>query len=176
MNQYVLLVLLALLALSSCKNDDDDGAMTRDDVVGTWTSTGFDVTLTSTLVGLDAGMATVTQIGGNPQITFLDDGTYTSSGTQEIMVTVDDSSYTEIFTGGDSGVWSLNGETFIFTSSDTSGGFTNALDLTPASYVVRSFSRGERFVFGAAIDTTQIDPFFGLTVRTMGDMEVTLEQ
>lgn len=173
MMRFLPLVLLCgSFLLASCGDDDSNDNFTRDELVGTW-----DVSVFTTDIMIDAGSG-VEQFGasktdGDLDVTFDEDGTYSSSGTYTLTITEADSTYTETQTGIGGGVWSVDGQTVrLFDAS----GSSDLLEFNVTDYTVSNFQADSRVDLNGAIDTTIVEPFLGIEFDVDGTVMYRLER
>lgn len=166
-----ILSLSLLIAISSCKKDDDTLNVTNEDVAGIWSLTDVsctDGTTTTTVDGAPpiSGTFTVTGKNYNLTVTFNADGTYESEGSYTAVVTVKVQGITDVqesdsgfFEG--TGTWSVSGNTL--TSNDGATTSTATIEeLTDTKMVV-----------SVKVDVTQ-EPIPGYSTTSKGTYRFTL--
>lgn len=173
-NFFFLLLALSLFTFTAC--GDDDAAMAelnQDNIVGDWNLTVFNNDADISIVGFGESSATSEISNSNVVVTFAAGGTWTSTGDFDITI-VSDSTTTETYTDGiGSGTYTVTSTQLTMSGID---GGDDADTEAPTVFTVRSFQENMLIDLAGNVMETITDPFFGLTVTTDVDTEMTLER
>ena len=171
------LLLLTVLSLASCKQDDGEDFLTESDIVGSWAVPQFDNTyrVSGTYSGRDveeSGRSAISQ--SDLQFVFNANGSWQSSGTYTIVVTTEDDQQTSQRDGMGSGNWMFRQDTLFLTGLITyneTGFFRENQPLA-----LTAFQKERSLDFGTRLDATETDPDLNISLRTRSDYTIELQR
>ena len=177
MKKFFGLLLLSTMALYSCGDDDDNGTVDENQIVGTWDLDDADLDLEIALDNMGSTITTTSNsslVTSNIKITFNEDGTYSSVGNATFLNRTPGLPDEEFTTQSDtsSGTYTVTGDTIVFSGDgliDVGGASGSDIDLlysisslTDSQFIIDVEGESVADFLGVPANL-EIDGFFKLT-------------